>query len=108
MFSDRPPWHLQRLIERFREHPVEFFRRPPADKEFFIEQLASWVDRQFQPPHPEIIRARALTMSTRNRIILETEILRFLRNLVFQDQPHLTPPLAMNWFIYRFLRDLAS
>lgn len=104
MISDRPPRHLHRLIVRFREHPVEFFQRPLADKEFFIEQLSSWLDFQFQPPHPEIVRARALTMSGQNKIVLETEILRFLRNFVFRETPDLEPPSSMNWFIFRFLR----
>ena len=99
----RPPVHIQRQIFRFRNDPPSFYSRSIPEKEFFMTRLSNWFDSQFQPPHPSIIRLRALTMTHRERIDLEMKVLRFLRKYVFPDFPETAIPDSIDWFTYRFL-----
>ena len=100
------PLHIQRTVDRFRNNPSEFFQRSPEDKAFFIEQISCWVDQQLHPPHPNMIRVHALSMTLQEKIALETLALRFLRKLIFPDFPEVTPPDSWEWFTYRFFKSI--
>ena len=104
MFLRRLPPHLQRSVDRFREDPHAFFGRSPEDKAFFIEQLSCWVDQQFYPPHPSMVRVHALSLSNQEKLALETLALRFLRKLIFPEYPEVIPPNSWEWFTYRFFK----
>ena len=105
MFNRQLPPHLQRTVDLFRVNPMIFFRRSPADKAFFLEQVSCWIDQQFVPPHPGLIRVNALSLSTEERLALETLILRFVRKLIFPYYPEVVPPDSWEWFTYRFLKN---
>ena len=107
MALPRVPAHLRRSIELFRVQPEIFYNRSPAERQFFLDQLMSWMDRLFIPDQPPIAyRLRALSMSTAEQRNLEIEILRYIRDFIFSPLPVIETPSSENWFVYAYLRQI--
>lgn len=103
----RAPIHLRRLIETFQFYPHMFYNRPPAERQFFLNQLMNWMDRLFSPNQPPMAyRLRAVTLSLPEQRRLEIEILRYVREFIFSPEPVIETPSSEDWFAYAYLRQL--
>ena len=102
------PNHLLRSIETFRSQPESFYHRSPTERQFFLDQLMTWMDRLFSPDQPPIsYRLAALSLSIPQQRMLEIRILRFVRNFIFHPQVELHFPSSSDWFIYAHLRNIS-